>query len=226
MTYQTAADFDFSHYPDEKLFSIREFVGENGPAQRDAWQAEVRRRKEAKRQAEERLEQERAAKRNAVKDVIAYSESLASEICGLISAGELLLTICDKDNMPTIRRVNSWLKEHIDFKALYDDAIKDRLTIFEEQLISISDSMENDFKEVTRNGHTRRVVDPEVIARAKLRVDSRYKYLRAYKPERWVEVSTLNVKNGDSGFDPQNMSQDDLEKTIADLEKKSGIARK
>jgi hypothetical protein len=41
-------------------------------------------------------------------------------------------------------------------------------------------------------------VDPDVIARAKLRVDSRHKYLKAYKPERWGEQSTLNVKQDDS----------------------------
>ena len=67
-----------------------------------------------------------------------------------------------------MRRVNEWLKDHSDFKVLYDDAIKDRLTIFEEQIIEISDDMQNDFKTIVKNGKERRVVDPEVIARAKL----------------------------------------------------------
>jgi hypothetical protein len=123
--------------------------------------------------------------------------------------------------MPTVRLVNQWLKEHSDFAQLYESAIRDRLIIFEEQIIEISDGMQNDFKTVVKNGRERRVVDPEVIARAKLRVDSRYKYLKAYKPERWCESQTLNVKQDDNSMD--NMSVDDLERKIADLEIKDRI---
>ena len=125
--------------------------------------------------------------------------------------------------MPTVRRVNEWLKEHSDFAQLYEDAIKDRLTIFEEQTIEISDDMQNDFKTIVKNGRERRVVDPEVIARAKLRVDSRHKYLKAYKPERWGEQSTLNVNNTN---DPvADMPLEELEKKIAELEHKDRVVK-
>jgi hypothetical protein len=125
------------------------------------------RRKEAKRLEQERIAKERAARLHAIKNAIPYSETLAAEICGRISDGELLLSICKEEKTPTVRRVNEWLKDHSDFKVLYDDAIKDRLTIFEEQIIEISDDMQNDFKTIVKNGKERRVVDPEVIARAK-----------------------------------------------------------
>ena len=128
--------------------------------------------------------------------------------------------------MPLIRLVNQWLKEHADFKVLYDNAIKDRLLIFEEQIIGISDDMQNDFKTITiiKIGKERRVVDPDVITRAKLRVESRYKYLKAYKPERWSEQSTLTVRNTEQN-DIDNMSVDELEKKIAELETKDHIVK-
>lgn len=66
----------------------------------------------------------------------------------------------------------------MDFKALYDQSIRDRLTIFEEQIIQISDDMSKDYKTVMVKGKERRQIDPEVVARAKLRVDARFRYLK------------------------------------------------
>jgi hypothetical protein len=214
--------FDFTHVPDEELYNPDRVFWQGKEAENAAWKAEMERRKEAKRLEQERVAKERAARLHTIKNAIAYSEPLAAEICGRISDGELLLSICKEENTPTVRRVNEWLKDHSDFKVLYDDAIKDRLTIFEEQIIEISDDMQNDFKTIVKNGKERRVVDPEVIARAKLRVDSRHKYLKAYKPERWGEQSTLNVKQDDSS-DAANMSLSDLEAKIAELEHKDRV---
>ena len=216
--------FDFTHVPDEELYNPDRVFWQGKEAENAAWKAEMERRKEAKRLEQERIAKERAARLHAIKNAIPYSESLAAEICGRISDGKLLLGICADENMPTVRRVNEWLKDHSDFKVLYDDAIKDRLTIFEEQIIEISDDMQNDFKTIVKNGRERRVVDPEVIARAKLRVDSRHKYLKAYKPERWGEQSTLNVKNEDTN-DAANMSLPELEAKIAELEHKDRVVK-
>jgi hypothetical protein len=215
--------FDFTHVPDEELYNPDRVFWQGKEAENAAWKDEMARRKEAKRLEQERIAKERAARLHAVKNAIPYSESLAVEICGRISDGQLLLSICKDDSMPTVRLVNAWRKEHHDFAQLYEDAIKDRLTIFEEQIIEISDDMQNDFKTIVKNGKERRVVDPEVIARAKLRVESRHKYLKAFKPERWGEQSTLNVKQDDTGLD--NMSLDDLERGIADLETKNGVLK-
>jgi hypothetical protein len=75
-----------------------------------------------------------------------------------------------------------------------------------------------------RNGRAQRVPDGEVIARAKLRVEMRLKHLKAYRPERWAEQSTLITKSAD-GFDPTSMTAEELEKTISDIERKSGVVR-
>jgi hypothetical protein len=216
--------FDFTHVPDEELYNPDRVFWGGKEAENAAWKAEMVRRKEAKRMEQDRIAKERGARLHAIKNAIPYTEALAAEICGRISDGELLLRICVDESMPAVRRVNEWLKDHSDFKVLYDDAIKDRLTIFEEQIIEISDDMQNDFKTIVKNGKERRVVDPEVIARAKLRVDSRHKYLKAYKPERWGEQSTLNVKQDDSS-DAANMTLSELEDKIAELEHKDRVVK-
>jgi hypothetical protein len=183
-------------------------------------------REEARLKAEqEAIEAKRKLELFVAKGTLAYSEPIAIEICERISSGELLINICSDEHMPTVRRCNQWLNESIEFKGLYGASINDRLNIFEEEIIQISDDVSRDFKNVGRNGRTHRVPDGEAIARAKLRVETRLKHLRAYRPERWAEQSTLITKSAD-GFDPANMTQEELEKQIADIEKKAGVVRK
>jgi hypothetical protein len=214
--------FDFTHVPDEELYNPDRVFWQGKEAENAAWKAEMERRKEAKRLEQERIAKECTAKRNAIKGVMTYSEAIATEICERISVGELLLDICDDENMPTMRRCNQWLKEHSDFAALYRDSIGDRLNIFEEQVIKIADDMQHDFKTIIKNGKERRVVDPDVIMRAKLRIEVRFKHLRAMKPERWGEQSTLNVKQSDP-LDLDNMTTEELAAKIAELEHKENV---
>jgi hypothetical protein len=68
-----------------------------------------------------------------------------------------------------------------------------------------------------------RVLDGEAIARARLRVDVRLKHLRAYKPGLWGESQTLTVRS--TGDDIDNMSSEELEKKIAELETKESAVR-
>ena len=137
----------------------------------------------------------RAKREQARKDAIPYSQQLVAEICKRITAGEFLIIICQDDDMPTERSVIQWKKEHSDFKALYDEAIRDRLDIFEDQIVTIADDGSADVRTITKGNKTTKMLDGEVISRAKLRVEVRKAHLKAYRPERWAEQSTLNVNN-------------------------------
>ena len=175
-----------------------------------------------------RIQEEAKAKaafkrEQARKDQIPYSETLAIEICGRISAGEFLINICKDEDMPTVRSANQWLKDHSDFAALHREAVNSRLNIFEDEVVTIADDSERDFKIVTKHGKQVKVLDADVIARAKLRVDVRKAHLKAYRPERWGEQSTLNVNNTS---DPvADMPLDELEKKIAELENKDRVVK-
>jgi hypothetical protein len=160
-----------------------------------------------------------------IKNKLPFSDDLANEICERVSAGELLIDICAEPHMPTIRQCNKWLRDQPEFQQLYNQAIIDRLSIFEEQVIQIADDMDRDYKEIpAKGGATKRVLDAEVISRAKLRVDVRFKHLKAGKPSKWGDTSTLITKNEDE-YNPSNFSADELEKQIADIEHKANIAR-
>jgi hypothetical protein len=185
---------------------------------------ERERRLELRRQEQERIERERFQRLKAIKENLTYSDALAQQICERVSAGELLTIMCREDDMPTMRRCNQWLKEVGEFQALMDMSKNDRLTIFEEEVIEIADDMKNDFRTVIKNGKEKRVVDPEAIARAKLRIEVRFRHLKSGKPARWGEVSTLSLKTDDPN-DVSNLSIEELEKRLAEFDVKGRIFR-
>jgi hypothetical protein len=180
------------------------------------------RKVKAEREAIEARCKEEIAKR---KETLPYSDELAQEICERIAVGELLINVCLDERLPTLRRCNQWLNENPDFKALYQSAINDRLNIFEEEVIKIADDMKHDFKTVIKNGQEKRVPDPEMVARAKLRIEVRFRHLKALRPQRWGDSTTLISKSEDQ-FDPSKLSAEELEKQIADIEHKSRVARR
>jgi hypothetical protein len=126
--------------------------------------------------------------------------------------------------MPTVRLVTQWRKQHSDFGALHKEAVNDRLDIFEDEVVTIADDGSQDIRTITKGGKTTKVLDGEVISRAKLRVEVRKAHLKAFRPERWGEQSTLNVNNT-GGDDPANMTTDELEKKLAELERKEGSVK-
>jgi hypothetical protein len=168
-------------------------------------------------------ERERLQKVAQSKEAVAYSDPLAQEICERISCGELLINICLDEHLPTVRRCNTWLRDNTEFNLLYQSALNDRLNIFEEEVIQIADDMKHDFRTVIKNGREKRVADPDMVARARLRIEVRFKHLKAGKPSKWGDVSTLNVKSQDE-FDTSNLSADELEAQIAQIENKSRIS--
>jgi hypothetical protein len=165
-------------------------------------------------------ERERLQKVAKEKEALPYSDAHPQEICERVAVGELLINICLDEHLPTMRRCNQWLRQYPEFNQLYQSAINDRLNIFEEEVIKIADDMKHDFRTVIKNGVEKRVSDPEMVARAKLRIEVRFRHLKAMHPQRWGETSTLITKSANE-FDPSTFTQEELERQIADIESKS-----
>jgi hypothetical protein len=193
--------------------------------------ANLREHEEREKREQERVKAEQEAIENkrrielfVFKSTLPYSELIAQEICERISCGELLINICLDEHLLTMRRINQWLREYDDFNSLYKESLNDRLNIFEEQVIQIADDSANDFKDVVRNGVKHRVLDAEAIARAKLRVEVRFRHLKAGRPQKWGDSTTLNLKSEDK-LDTGNLSTEELEAKIASYEEKSRTVR-
>jgi hypothetical protein len=124
--------------------------------------------------------------------------------------------------MPLVRNVVGWLREQSDFNALFNQAISDRLTIFEEDIVRIADDMSRDVK-VNKKGE--QLPDTAAVTRDKLRIEVRHRHLKAGRPQKWGEKSTVITKSGDE-FDPSSLSDDELEQKIADIDAKFDVRNK
>ncbi len=187
---------------------------------REEWEANRRKSKNEKEGVERKVREELTKR----KEAIPYSDAIAAEICERIASGELLTVMCLDEHLPTVKRCNQWLRENVDFRILYEQSIQDRLFIFEEQTIQIPDEAVRDFVEVKKGNNVQRTLDSNRSQMAKLQVDVRFRHLKALRPQRWGDVQTIISKEGD-GFDPANMSAEDLERHIAEIEKKSRCVR-
>lgn len=217
----------FAAMSDEALFGttmVWDGEGEALKAEREKRKKRIDAERLRFEQERSRVEREQLERTKQRKDGLAYSDALASELCERIASGELLTVICLDDHTPTVRRCNAWLREHSEFKLLFEQSLQDRLSIFEEQIIQIPDEAARDFDVVKIKGTEKRVLDPARITSAKLRVEVRRLHLIAGRPNKWGSSTTLITKS-DDGFDPANLSADELEKQIAEFEKKSRIVR-
>ena len=169
-------------------------------------------------------QQERLNEIAAHKDAMPYSDGRATEICERISSGELLTVICNDPHMPTARNVTRWLKAHSDFAALYNMALQDRLTIFEEQVIQFADSIPKEPQRATPSSRTEKVQFVDPVQTAKLQIEVRMRHLKAGRPSKWGDQSTLMVKQEDP-FDCAALSSEEIERRIADIERKEAIMR-
>jgi hypothetical protein len=213
---------NFAYLCDEELFNPRRVF--YSQEELNECKQERARRINEKREEQERIERERIQRLTAIKENLTYSDKLAQTICERISAGSLLTVLCREDDMPTMRRCNQWLKEYSEFAALMDMVKNDRLSVFSEEVLEIADDIKNDFKTVIKNGKEKRIADPEVIARAKLRIEVRFRHLKSGKPSLWGDVSTLITKSDDPN-NTANLSDDELEKRIADMDTKERVFR-
>jgi hypothetical protein len=180
--------------------------------------------KEQRKLDEQRQANERATQLQAAKDALPYSERIAEEICERVGSGELLTIICLDANMPTPRRVTRWLKDHSDFSALYNMALQDRLTIFEEDVVAIADSIPREPQRATASSTKEKIQFIDPIQKARLQIEVRVRWLKAGRPQRWGDVSTLVTKEADP-YDVGSLSAEEIEAKIADIERKELIMR-
>ena len=73
---------------------------------------------------------------------------------------------------------------------------------------------------VKKGNNVQRSIDSGMMQMIKLSVECRRAHLKAFRPQRWGDVSTLITKDGD-GFDTSSLSPEELEAQIADIEHKS-----
>tara|TARA_R110000851_G_scaffold113742_1_gene238560 strand:- start:45 stop:680 length:636 start_codon:yes stop_codon:yes gene_type:complete len=127
-----------------------------------------------------------------------YTEEIADEILYQVMCGKSIRTICSAEGMPERRTVLLWKANNKHgFHDQYTIAFKTRVEEFAEQVVDISDDSTNDFIEKSgKDGSVFMALNPENIARSKLRVDIRYKIMTKLIPD-YHDKQTIDVNTKD-----------------------------
>ena len=113
-----------------------------------------------------------------------YSDELAATICERMVEGESLRSICDDADMPDKATVLRWLGDdsHAGFRDQYARAREMQAESLFEEIITIADNSADD---VTQDDKGRLIVNHEVVARARLRVDTRKWAMSKMAPKKY-----------------------------------------
>lgn len=122
-----------------------------------------------------------------------YSDEIAREICVQLALGRPLTKIVKDDGMPTLATVYLWLDTRPGFSDRYARAREDQADTLADEIIEISDDGKNDTYDVDGA----KMVNHDVIARSRLRVDARKWVASKLKPKKYGDL----VRNEHSGAD-------------------------
>lgn len=99
-----------------------------------------------------------------------YTNKIADEICERLADGESLRAICESEEMPGRATVFRWLASNQTFQDQYARAREAQADALFDEILQIADDGRND-SYTDSEGNVR--TDQDVIARSRLRVDSR-----------------------------------------------------
>lgn len=139
-----------------------------------------------------------------------YSSELIGVICSRMACGESMRTICKDEAMPVMSTVFRWLGEKPEFKEQYAKAMEQRAEYLFEEIIAIADDGQNDTYSVDGQEKT----NTDVIARSRLRVDTRKWMLSKMLPKRFGDKVTQEHTGAEGG--PVLFSR--IERRIIDVE--------
>ena len=125
-----------------------------------------------------------------------YSPELAVLICTRMGEGESLRSICRDDAMPSLSTVFRWLAADKEFQDQYARAMDARATLLAEEILEIADDGRNDTYR-DEDGHE--AVNHDVIARSRLRVDSRKWLAARMAPKKYGDKVSQEISGPDGG---------------------------
>ena len=143
-----------------------------------------------------------------------HTKELADYICGRLSEGESLRSVCRDEDTPAISTIFLWLRDHPEFSEQYAIAKEECADALVEDMLDIADNQVEqplviEGKPVIVDGEMVMVKDNVSVNHAKLRVDTRKWAASKLKPKRYGDKVTQDVNHG---------VQDSLEGLIRELE--------
>ena len=135
-----------------------------------------------------------------------YSPILAAKFCERLLSGRSLRAICrEDDDMPAASTVFYWLSQYGAFSEQYARAKEAMAEAMFWEMIDIADNVHGD---VYIDDKGQQHINYDVIARSKLRVDTRKWVLARLAPKKYGERISQEITTNPYG-DPRNMSDEE-----------------
>jgi hypothetical protein len=125
-----------------------------------------------------------------------FSQELADTICERLADGESLRRICEDETMPAKSTVFRWLAADKSFQDQYTRAREVQADSWADDILDISDDGAND---TYTDGDGNERTNQDVIARSRLRVDTRKWLMARMAPKKYGDKITQEVTGSDGG---------------------------
>jgi hypothetical protein len=129
-----------------------------------------------------------------------YTEEIGIRIAELISGGMSVKSICEREDMPCRFTFYEWIRKYPEFAAIYAIAKNDCADYLVEEILEIADDGTNDYTVVNaEDGGIAYKTNGEVVARSRLRVDTRKWIAGKLKPKKYGDISQVRLGDADGG---------------------------
>jgi len=129
------------------------------------------------------------------KNSVKFSQELFDEICEKIANGESLRKICKDDKMPNLTSVWKWLNNKEELSKQYARAREEQAETFVDEILDIADNTKDDTF-IDEDGKL--IINQEVIARSRLRVDARKWVASKLKPKKFGDYTKVQAEIKDT----------------------------
>lgn len=130
-----------------------------------------------------------------------YTEEIGRQILERFAGGDTILQICTSEDMPHRASVYRWIasdkEEFAAFRAEYIIASKAHALALADETLEIADDSADDTSiRKSKSGEEYEVANTEYIARARLRVETRFKLMAKRAPDLFGEQLQLGGMGG------------------------------
>ena len=130
-----------------------------------------------------------------LKNSVKFSQEIFDEICVRIAEGESLRKICKDEKMPSLVAVWKWLNNSEELVKQYTRAREEQAETLVDEMIDIADYKKDDTY-LDEDG--KEIINQEVIARSRLRVDARKWVASKLKPKRFGDYTKIQAEVKDT----------------------------
>ena len=112
-----------------------------------------------------------------------YLPEVAADICSLLTDGESLRKVCERQGMPNKATVFRWLAQHDEFRDQYAKATETRADAIFEEMFDIADEVAE---------------EAAAVGKARLRIDTRKWALARMNPKKYGDKVSQEIDHKSS----------------------------